>query len=520
MPKSTSRAYRCSCQQVGQAAQVFIEPGIHDLIVPALRAIEMVHSGISGPMDSYGVLSLASAVGDWRQRHGPLSRSLAAALRDGVLDGRIPIGVELPAEREVARALEISRGTVVSAFAALRGEGWIVTRHGRGSTVQLPARLTERTTPWSMDHGGEGGRLDMRAAVTAAPHHDYLVALRRATERLATTLLDDGSSSAGDGRLRESVAARYSEAGLPTHPDQILITTGASAAISLLIGHLHDRRRPVLVESPSYPRALAWLRGRQARLVTVPVTASGWDADRLRENVRTRRPALAYLMPDFHNPTGSVMPDELRAEIGALAMQEDLIVVADETMRDLDLRKPSSPPPHLTGKNVISVGSTSKLFWGGLRVGWIRAGASRIRQLRLDPQTELVSAAPLEQLIAAELLSDEARILNQRRAQLRDQRDHLVGLLRQSPNWSFVEPAGGLSVWLRLHHMTGQALADRTRERGLLIAPGPWFAADRTLIHYVRIPFTATASTLTTAVGILAEAAHGSPDRVCQFKGP
>lgn len=126
----------------------------------------------------------AAELGNWRTKEGPLARSLAAAVREAVVDGRIPAGTRLPSERELARALELSRGTVVTALTRLRDDGWLHTRHGSGSVVRLPTRLTERTTPWSLDRGGTGDAdLDLTLAVTAAPHEAYLAALGRAVER-------------------------------------------------------------------------------------------------------------------------------------------------------------------------------------------------------------------------------------------------------------------------------------------------------------------------------------------------
>jgi DNA-binding transcriptional MocR family regulator len=448
---------------------------------------------------------LTEDLGAWRARPGPLATALAAALRDGVLDGRIPSGSELPSEREVAYALGVSRGTVVAALDRLRDDGWVATRHGSGSLIRLPPSLTERTLPLSADRAG----LDLRAAVTSAPHQACLAALDRAGGRFAAALLDDGEAPGGLACLREAVAARYTAAGLATQPAQVLITSGARAAVALLLGRFHDRRRPVLVESPSYPGVLAQLRHARARTVTVPVTGDGWDEDRFRDVLRSRRPGLAYLMPDFHNPAGAVMPRPLRAEVSVLAERTDCVILADETMRDLDLREEPRPEPHLAGRNVISVGSASKLFWGGLRIGWIRAATRWIAELQLSPLAGPVSPPPLEQLIAVELLADEQRILGARRAQLRGQRDHLVGLLRELPGWSFRPPPGGLSLWLRHRDLTGQELAARAAARGLLISPGERFAADGTLVHHLRLPFTAGPEVLTQAAGILGSAISG-----------
>ncbi|MEU1182962.1 aminotransferase class I/II-fold pyridoxal phosphate-dependent enzyme [Streptomyces sp. NPDC005820] len=207
-----------------------------------------------------------TALGAWRERPGPLGRSLADAVREAVVDDRLPPGTRLPSERDLARALRLSRGTVVTVLALLREDGWLHTRHGSGSVVLLPARLTERTTPWSLDRGGAGdAELDLTLAVTAAPHDACLAALARAAERSATLLVDAGVATAGLPRLRALLADHSTATGLPARPEQILVTSGARSALTLLLDHLHtDRRRPVAVESPTYPGALAVLRRRRA----------------------------------------------------------------------------------------------------------------------------------------------------------------------------------------------------------------------------------------------------------------
>ncbi|WP_405741393.1 PLP-dependent aminotransferase family protein [Streptomyces sp. NBC_00028] len=445
----------------------------------------------------------AATLGPWRERPGPLARSLSTAVREAVVDGRLPAGTRLPSERELSRVLSVSRGTVVAALTLLRDDGWLHTRHGSGSQVRLPARLTERTTPWSLDRGGAGDAdLDLTLALTSAPHEAYLAALGRAAERSAALLVDSGAATAGLPRLRELLADRYTRDGLATRPEQILVTSGAQAALTLLLDHLHtDRRRPVAVESPSYPGALAVLRGRRARLLPVPVTSQGgWDTGHLATAVRTQSPRLAYLVPDFQNPTGAHMDAATRAEIARLP----LTVIADETMRDLDLRTPPGTEPHLSGPRVIQIGSASKTLWTGLRIGWIRGTADLVRQLRRNPLQPQLSPPPLEQLIAAEMLGEGLpAVLADRRSRLRAQRDHLAELL-DGTGWTYTVPDGGLSLWLHLGTTPATALAARAARQGLAVTPGPHFAADRTtLTHHLRLPFTATPDVLTRAVGLL-----------------
>lgn len=454
-------------------------------------------------------MSFVSDLGHWRQAHLGRAEAFAAAVRGAVLNGQVPVGSAMPSERALSRELGVSRGTVVAGLTVLRKEGWVRTRHGSGSVVCLPAEVTRPTAPWSQRPRADGG-LDLRAAVTSAPHEAYAAALRRAVERFIPTLCDAGLPDAGAPALRARIADRYTRDGLPTRPEQILVTAGATAALTLLADHRHDDRRSYAVESPTYPGALTALRRRGRRLAAMPVTADGWTS--VLDTISSARPALLYLTPDFQNPTGALMSADLRTRIAVAADRHDVTVVVDETMRDLDLRTPPRPLPHLHGSRVVSIGSLSKVLWGGLRVGWIRARAGDIRELMLNPLHARLTPPPLEQLIAELLLDDLDRILEDRLNQLRSQRDHLVTLLNDWDGCTFSDPPGGLAVWLRVRD-GGAMVAEAAQRLGLLIASGPEFAADRTCANHVRLPFTATIDTLTQAVSMLRAADQRRPSR-------
>lgn len=127
---------------------------------------------------------------DWRTLAPSLSQALAAGIRDAVLDGQIRSTDRLLAERQLAAQLDVSRGTVAAAFARLRAEGWLSTRHGSGSTVRIPAARRLRYALLSFDHAGPV--MDLRRALPAAPHDAYMAAMRYAAARSLRLLLEDG----------------------------------------------------------------------------------------------------------------------------------------------------------------------------------------------------------------------------------------------------------------------------------------------------------------------------------------
>ena len=247
-------------------------------IVPAQRVVELL--------------------GPWR-RDGVSRERLAGAVRALVLDGRLAVESRLPAERGLAAALSVSRATVTSAYDQLREEGYVESRQGAGSWVTLPGG--NRAAPSDAIVSGSG--LDLRIAALPAPA--VLEELFAGAVRELPRWLDHhGYDPLGLPPLRRAIAARFEQRGLPTRPEQILVTNGALHALDLAIRATFPRGRRVLVELPSYPAALDALRGVGGRLTPVPLRRDGWDVDAIEAITRDEAVALAYLMPDFHNPTG------------------------------------------------------------------------------------------------------------------------------------------------------------------------------------------------------------------------
>ncbi|WP_051466603.1 PLP-dependent aminotransferase family protein [Actinomadura oligospora] len=432
-----------------------------------------------------GAEQLVRALGPWRRSDATLIAALDRAVRDAVLDGRVRVGSELPAERRLAAALGVSRGTVTAALERLRDSGWVATRHGSASTVRLPPAAAERIAPLSAT--GEGGAVtDLRRAVPAAPQAAYLAATGRAMERAAPLLAEHGEPGPGLPELRASIAARYTREGLATRPEQILVTSGARAALALLAAHFEPR--VAAVETPTFFDALRVLRGSGTKLAGVRVSSEGWDPDQLEAAFTAARGQLAYLVPDFQNPTGALMPQRTRRAVADLADRHRVTVIADETMRDLDLRDRPEPVPRIRG--AVLIGSTSKAIWAGLRIGWIRAATPLIRRLQSHPLAGPLSASPVQELVAAELLGDLETVLHRRRVELRQQRDHLSGLLGHDTRWDFTVPPGGLALWLRLAATPADTVVERAGRSGVELTSGPRFAADATLTHHLRVPYT------------------------------
>src|SRR4051794_37801111 len=313
---------------------------------------------------------LARILGAWRSS-GPAYASLARALRLLVLDGRLPLRTRLPGERELAEALGVSRTTASAAYAALREEGFLASRRGSGSWTQLPADAGAAPV-----EGPSGEDLiDLSCAACAAPEGALHSALVAASAELPRHLPGPGYDAAGLPSLRRALAAYFTGRGVPTASEQIFVTAGALHAFTLLLRVLAGPGDRVLTEHPTYAAALDAVRATGARPVPVPLLGDGWDFEMLASTLRQAAPGLAYLIIDHQNPTGLTLPPAAREQLVALARATRTPLVIDEAIVGLHLdAEPLRSIAALDepGETVITIGSMSKTFWAGLRIGWVR----------------------------------------------------------------------------------------------------------------------------------------------------
>ena len=308
--------------------------------------------------------------------------------------------------------------------------------------------------------------------------------------------------------LRAAIAAHLTRRGAPTTPEQVLVTAGAQHAFTLLLRELAGPGDRVLVDHPTYPNALDAIRAVGARPVPVALGPAGWDLEMLGATLRQAAPRLAYVIADHHNPTGLTLPDRERERLVALARSTRTPLVVDETLAELSLDDDAPAPAPLSAHDdVIAIGSLSKAFWAGLRVGWIRASPTLVQRLALARATVDVSSPVVEQLVATELLADPDAVLVPQRAALRARRDALAAALGSAlPGWRFALPRGGLSLWIELDAPRSSALAAVAGRHGVRLAAGPRFGVDGAFERFLRIPFTLPEPQLADAVERLAVA--------------
>lgn len=438
----------------------------------------------------------------WRQGEGPLYAQLARAIRRRIQDGQLIGGEQLPAERTLAALLGISRSSVVAVYDELAAGEWVTRRRGSGTHVAARAPrqaevLTLRTPAqrltWNADE------FDFTHAV---PH--LTPAHREEMVRAAQDAFHESRyHPLGLLDLRALLAQEYTREGLPTRTEQVFITNGAQQGISLLAGAFLRRGDHVLLETPTYFGAIDVFRAAGAELIGVPVTDEGVKTEAFVQAVRKHAPRLAFLTPTFQNPTGTVMPAHTREKIAQVIADAKLATIEDDTLIDLSFG--SLPPPriaqHAPDAPIINVGSLSKLYWAGLRVGWMRVPDSLHTQLaQVKTLADFGGSLP-GQHVALKLLQDLPRLRAERREHVTRARDLMVEQLRAHlPEWQFSVPAGGQFLWVSLPTPHASPFTLHATRYGLRLFPGASMGVTELPDLYLRLPFTLDPARLPEAV--------------------
>jgi DNA-binding transcriptional MocR family regulator len=467
-------------------------------------------------------LDVPSLIGALSSGAGPIYARLANSLKTAVERGDLAAGARLPPERPLAEALGVSRTTVVLAYAQLRKAGLLESRQGSGTWVPRRAGLP---SPRPQSEGRSRSFLVDSVTRAAAEEPADTIGFLGACLPAAGDLLDEaweatradlaalgrgpGYSPQGLPALRREVAAHLERRGLPTTPDDLLVTAGAQQALDLVARFLVAEDDAVVLEDPTYLGAIDAFSLARVRLLALPVGSAGAEVGALGRLIAEARPALVYLVPTFHNPTGTVLPEGGRREVARLAAKTGVIVMEDESLADLSFGPEAPSPIAAFGPQapILTVGSLSKLFWAGLRVGWIRGPRPLIARLTRLKVTADLSGSTVSQALAARLLPRRDEVVRLRRRELQARLERLSGLLREKlPEWTWLPPDGGLNLWVRLPTASAEDLAEVAPRHGVSIVPGPVHSPSGGCRDRVRLPFVMEESRLAEGVARLARA--------------
>jgi DNA-binding transcriptional MocR family regulator len=461
---------------------------------------------------------LADLLHGWDRAGGSLKSAMAAGLRTLIARGDLLPGVRLPSERKLADVLAVSRGTVVAAYDELRNEDLLRSRQGSGTVVAgaplrvgtpMPrAGLSSVLAPGVLGHDLGPAAIDLRVAGWSSADDLPRAAFVDASRKLAASPDGHGCWPAGLPALRTSIAARLTAQGLPTEPDEVLVTTGAQQAIHLVAQLALRPGDAVAAEAVTYLGALDVFAAAGARAIALPTDRRGPDT---ATALARAKPRVLYVMPSFNNPTGVVTSLPRREQLLRDAAEHGVLVVDDQAVIDTWFGAPLPPMLATLAEpgQVVTIGSVSKIIWGGLRVGWIRAARSIIEPLtRLKGLSDLGSSVP-SQLVAAHLVDRLDEMKATRLPEIRRRRDAMVSELHaQLPEWTFTVPDGGLALWVDIG-TDAAAFASVAAAYGVGVLAGAASSTDGSHRTHLRLGYGLAPERLVEGVRRLASAWAG-----------
>lgn len=447
-------------------------------------------------------------------REQPLQRQLYERLRIGILRGQLEPRLRLPASRQLADSLGVSRTTVVNAYEQLKAEGYLQTRVGAGTFVsdQLPEELAEvrhARLPDEARHPGGDRSLSQRGQrihdlldpdqpqpyfqservfamgtpdLSAFPFERWR-ALRKRVERQLSPWRYGYGEPLGYEPLRQEIASYLkSSRGVRCEPDQILISSGSQQGLYLVGSFLLDAGDGVWLENPGYPGARRALRSLGIEPLAAPVDAEGLSITHIRASQARAR--AAYVTPSHQFPLGHVMSLPRRLELLRWATDNDAWILEDDY--DSEFRYRGQPVPALQGldarQRVIYLGTFSKVLFPSLRLGYLVLPADLMHAARaarscLDLQPPLVSQATLAAFINE---GHFARHVRRMRVHYRERCETVVSVLESElpPGCELGPYEAGMHLVLWLpHDLDEWQAARRAAAHDVQTAPLSLFAA-------------------------------------------
>lgn len=415
-----------------------------------------------------------------REGEEPIYRQLIRHIRMQVESGMLPAGTRLPASRDLARQLNISRISVVNAYAELRAEGYLSAHAGRGTFVSREGSGNGSGTPeksMSMAHHHaensatpdrslrEMMRMARQPGVIsfsygAPPQEFFPVAALR--EALNTVLDSDGANALnyevpeGYSPLRATVRDYVSALGIRCSKDNVLITGGAQQAIDLVIQALMSQDELLITSNPTYLGILDIARTRHVQIHGITSDEEGIRIDMLENYILDNRPKMIFVMPTFQNPTGVVMPLHRRRQLLNLANEHHIPILEDGVYHEFRFEGEALPPLKALDDTgiVIHVSAFTKMLLPGMRIGYVISDSSHYERLVRVKQAADISTPGLNQR-AIHLMLEQgvlAQQLERNNRELKRRRDAAIAAARRHfpPGTRWNTPQGGLYMWVQL----------------------------------------------------------------------
>jgi DNA-binding transcriptional MocR family regulator len=459
----------------------------------------------------------------------PLTEQIVAGVQRWIRTRAVHAGTKLPSIRQFAADYGISRFPVIEAYDRLVSLGYLDSRHGSGfyisdrppaeSTCQGasdPRRAEEESVHILQQFHHPGGTLKLASGFIPEAWRDMdgLAQAIRHVSRTDRSSLIDYATPLGSAALREHLQGRIAQLGIEADASQLLITSGASQALDLLMRYLLKAGDTMFVEDPGYYNLFGLLKLQGVNIVGIPRTGSGPDLDVLEEQLKHHRPRVFFTNTVFQNPTGTTTAPPVAFRLLQLAREHRFTIIEDDIYADFQ----SAPTDRLATldqlEQVVYIGGLSKTMSSSLRVGYVAASRPVIKDLADIKTLTSIGGSLFAESVSLALLERGSyrKYLERLRRRMRDALGATVQTLEANGWELFIKPLGGKFVWARVPHVDdSEQLVECAAACGVTVAPGSYFRPHAETSPWIRI--NAAFTNDPRALAFFASAAQLEPSR-------
>lgn len=447
------------------------------------------------------------------KRYEELAEAIAKSIRDEVLKP----GEKLPSVRETSKKRGVSASTVFEAYYLLEARGLITTRPRSGyyvnSSVKKLRPLGEQKTEGLAKQQEvdvselvfevlEATRARSSVPFGSAFPSPVLFPMAKLAKTMSTTVqkMDPWRTvedlGPGDNELRRQIALRYRIDGIDVPIDDIVITNGALEGLNLCLAAVTRPGDTILIESPTFYAALQSIERNGLKAVEVPSHPdTGIDLEIFEQTIQQYKPKACWMMTNFQNPLGSLMPDANKKRLVEIITQYQLPLIEDDVYGELyfDEKRPTPTKTYDTEGLILHCSSFSKTMAPGYRIGWVNAGRFAKQVERLKLSTSITTSIPAQQTIANYLAKGgyDRHLRQLRHVLVLQQLRYLKSIEQYFPEDTRISrPHGGYFFWIELPKNVDALKLHRTAlDNGISIAPGPIFSAQRSFKNYIRLNY-------------------------------
>lgn len=441
-----------------------------------------------------------------------------SSLKEMINQGMLPPDSKLPSSRELSELLKVGRSTVITAYELLESEGFIFTERGKGTFVRHGniSTLSCNNIDWDCsinDYALTAEKLDimkhevlykkgMISFKSIAPDETLfdIEELKRSFLNLVS--IEEGKIfnygyARGYKPLIELLMDYMKKKGVDTSEKAILITNGFTEAFDLILSSIMKKGDTILCENPTHNTAIKQMKLHGLNILGVGITEEGLDLKELQDTLRECPVKIAYLIPSYHNPTGTVMPYEKRRKVYELLAEHNIPLIEDGFTEELQhLGGHIAPMTAISGRgnSVVYIGSLSKVLLPGMRIGWIFADKKLVEILESVKRSRNIHTSFLDQGILYQYMKNGSfeKYIKKVKSIYRERFELTKALAERHIPHQYILGDGGLYLFIKLNKIDSRELLNRCYNRGVIFTPGDIFHTDGSGWDTLRIGFSRT----------------------------